>query len=347
MVEYGQDKIPDFGFPSEEEFQFVTDYFQYYFSDPHTPSSARTPLSNETEARVNEIMQRNFAAQANRDSYWRKSTAEIPEKMLRPGESLTIDDIYAMLHVYYWWDDAQYDPEESLNELFDDLSESRYLEAVAVLHTEFADFCRYRQKKRAPCAQEDPVTCYAKLKKKYEKYGDEYSRREVLSHLLGHYDDEELLDEDSRIGLGERLRQYAVRKLLEVGMDELEAHDAPNVLELERDRRDAPGHRRDAWYRDHILSGGNLESYLRDELPKRLLNNGFLKSAHYEFEDLPPLSEMKLWDESKQIALARRAIESSRDYYASVAITEDWVEHGIIPPYLYRLRPDGVFPGEI
>lgn len=345
MAEYGHDEVPDFGYPSEAEFEIASNFLRK-LSDAQGDTSS---LPDAERQLVNDIMRRNLAAHEARGRYWRKSTSEIPERMLQPGVPMTIEDIYAMLHVYYWWDDEHCEPEESLKNLLDDLSESRFLEAVSVLHTEFADFCRFRAKKRKPCSQENPTACYTKLKKKKEKYGlgDDDSRSEYLSELLDNFDDEELLGDDPRNGLGERLRLYAVRKLLEAGVDKLEAHDAPNVLEIEGDRRAVTGKGIYTWYHDHLLAGGDLESYLHDVLPRKLLKDGFLASLRWEFEDLPPLEDMKQWDESKQIALARRAIMSLRDYYGLVEVTEDWTQRGVIPPYLYRLRPDGIFPGEI
>ena len=66
---------PDFGYPSQEEFELVSQYFrdlEAYYRDRSLPEPIAGP-------EIDDIMRRNFAGHDARDKYWRKSTKEIPE----------------------------------------------------------------------------------------------------------------------------------------------------------------------------------------------------------------------------------------------------------------------------
>jgi hypothetical protein len=282
-------------------------------------------------------------ADKRRSEYRRGSTKEIPTRILKPGVLMTIDDLYTLLNVYYWWNEDIIEPKDYLEDVFKDLDTPRVKEAVRALHDTFPEYCsrEYSDPNDPVCTNQDGWKCFGRLVPKHKKLSTKRLAEEAVS-FFGWFDDE---DSDYDSSLTQGLRQFNEAALGRVGLSEVECDYAFEALKHECERREQ-GRKWLNLYREHVEAGGTINDFLDRALPQLLAaDEDSLKNIAESYEDLP--DDFLSWDASKKLALTNRYISEERDWFEMIDITYNWQTYGVVPPYLYAMRPDGVFPGEI
>lgn len=316
---------------------------------------------------VHDIFARWQIVSDERSLYNRDDTCEIPKRILDPSKKITIDDILGMLHVYYWWNEDSEEPQDYLEDLLADLDDKQFKEAARALHGEFPELCQSVSEGLigSVCRKKDGYKCFIRATQSYHSKQETASvlaspkqrAEEVMSWLEEVDADAESIEDDfdERLttyeaaagrqvmkphGLAHLLGDYATKKLLQAGADEIEAADAPNILGLESDRRDA-------WRDDYSAfrdGGGTFDQFIHDFLPNEYVeNSGKFEFVTEEFEDLP--DDAIEWPTEKKIALARRFTAANRDFYFLNEVSYQSRTNGIVPPYHYRFATH-LFPSD-
>lgn len=281
-------------------------------------------------------------ADARRTAYRRSDTKEIPRKMLKPDVPLTMDDIYAMLNVYYWWNEEWLAPVDYLDDLLGDLDKKSFKQAVRMLHQNFSNYCNIHLGENPathkPC-QRDGWECFKELVGVDGVLREDYAET-VTMLLLG-------IDDDEDGPLVEGLRTYNRRKLTEAGCDELEAAYSDVLFEIEEDRRDEANRYGDIL---DMLNAANssaeeARTLLHSLLMETLSDKASFRNIVEDYEDIP--NDWEEWDSSKKRALVKRWLESNRELIDLLIQTYEQEKYGIKPSYLYKARPSYTFPGEV
>jgi hypothetical protein len=292
-------------------------------------------------------------AQEDRRAYLRDDTSETPRKMLDANRPVSVDDIYAMLNVYYWWQEDWEGPTDYLDDLFEDLTLEQTKQALRALHAAFPERCDYdyfatfldcvRSKKA--CQNFDGWECFEKSQKKKGSKKPKKLKRDDLadqiSLFFGMFED----TEGDNV-LEDALRVYNRRKLGQAGLTELECDYSKEVLEIESDRREVYNAKFAGDLIEHMKRGGSTAEFFDKILPDIFAQDtDKLEYIVKAYDDIP--HDWQAWDISKKIALARRYFAENRDYYMLMLTSYEWERYGVVPPYLYAMRPDNIFPGEI
>lgn len=321
---------------------------------------------------VPEIFERRNQVARELSQYLREDTSEIAQKMLPEGEPVTMDRIMDMLHVYYWWDVYADDPVNCLPELLADLDDSQFSQAVEVLHDEFRDLCAETNGLGEPlCASGSGMEC---LQQSIEDFGDDAAktiasandRSEALTYLLTgidfskwHFDQEFLEDdandidddsfmEDSEISdvqkrtchsFAEMLGRRAVERLVEAGLDDIEALEVSRVFSIEHELRemgDVYGER----YAEFRNAGGSSDEFLAILVKERLRSSFFSTLYARDVPDVESLS-----DEEKR-DIARRSVEEDQRSFELLEAYYQLDEHGISPFYRRQFSEDHFPPAD-
>ncbi len=288
-------------------------------------------------------------AKEERSLYLREDTSEIPRKMLDASKPVTVDDVYAMLNVYYWWQEEWQDPVDYLDDLLEDLTFEQAKQALRALHTAFPERCDYdilsgQTSQKSPCQKTDGWICFTNLMDRYGNKTPEKLKSDDLAEEITMFFGE-FLDKEGDSILDVELNKYNYRKLGQAGLTELECSYAEQVIKIESDRREGGLAFYDLFCK-HINNGGDMEEFMATVLPNTLAENtGYFNFVADEYEDIP--DDWPNWDITKKLALARRFVAENKDHYQLLMSSYESEIYGIVPPYLYAMRPDHVFPGEI
>lgn len=283
---------------TSEEMQHVLDFYL-----------ANT--GSEPPQDVYDIMVRDDQNRREFSAYMREATHEIVEKMLPPSEPLTLRCLMDMLHVYFWWHNHAAEPLECIEDLLQDLNDTRFTEATKVLHDAFRDECmsHYYDSESGSqyCESVSGMDCLQRYQELTggtpidELLGSPSSRAHALIMLLGDAlndleDDDDEPDWDD-LDMFEYLRssnsvtnsrlysllgQHAVARLTDAGLSDLEAMEATYVLDQEKQMRAGQGMNHQK-YSEHRQNGGDLESYLRSVVIKLLKKPDELAEAMRDY----------------------------------------------------------------
>lgn len=300
-------------------------------------------------------------------AYMREDTREIVERMLPDGDALTLSSLMDIIHVYYWWKNTYEEPAEALGDFLQDLDESRFFAVAELLHEEFRDLCAQAREARTPTCKRTSVRIC--LQKSIVSYGDNpadtyasASRRadalttvlegidfseEIFQSDIAYADADELLDQEdsdyevapeeprSLHSFAELLGRHAVNRLIEAGIDDLEAMAATHVIDTESGLR-FKGH---AFGEDYMIfrnEGGTLQEFLH-----RIFIGGKLDQLVMSIvEDEGAVQNMT--DVQKE-GILTRFLEETWDEWE---LLEDYyqLEENGIAPYYRRKFAEEVFP---
>lgn len=360
-----EENEPDFAYPSDLEIEERN----YFITRGILEAERRADGGVVWPESVLDTDRRYREARHRQNIYEREYTSIIIERMLPDTSELSLDLLYDMLNVYFWWNPNKpmpgyvgmfEAPGELLEPLLCGLNDDQFAACVRLMHDAFSENCKVCRKNG--CVGSDGYECLAKRAPKMTKYklsGSSYEtlktpslRAEAFINLMSVRKnvDSEFLD-----SLNDAIEQHNVARLLAAGLDEMEAMDSPNVLAYEAERRvlTIPGYGSSKEFRidgehytEHFHEGGNVESFLEYASGVVAANDHQFNAMMWGFDDANDLPENPLGlPLDTKIELARRALFSEQDRYELLEVSRRWKEEGALPHYLYRFRP--VFGGDI
>ena len=292
---------------------------------------------------IRDIIARDNIVRHERAIFMRDDTKIIPERMLDPEKPLEFKDILAMLNVYFWWNDNEYEPAPYLKYLLKDLDDKRFAEAVRALHYEFQDLCSTYEpgRRQGVDHQSDGFECFVKylrVQGSEKKLKDPQKRAEEAISWLEGVDATEDEDENEVLGvstLRQVLARYIVDTLILEGTDVIEAQDALNVLHHEEERRVGTSEE----YEELRASFESGNRALEDWLPEFCATNDKVFEMVMEgFDNLP--ADVRDWDHHRKVALAKRAIEDELEDFRLLEISYQMHQKGFIPYYVRRFAEE-------
>lgn len=326
-------------------------------------------------AEVSEILSRFEQIMKERSLYMRDSTKEIITKMLPADQPLDMPIIMDILHVYYWWDNTDEEPANCITHFLRDLDDSRFAEAVEVLHEEFRDLCAESQELEEPiCTSKSGMACLrrgimyeadsgqrilAKPFLRAEQVSNMLIGLELSSYIFNEDmlgdDASELLDGDfdddfadipnrpkrPLHSLADMLSRHAVERLVEAGCDDIEAMGATYVIENEAELRSQTSEAADE-YRKLRNSGVSFEQYVAEVLPAQYLQNDYILKSFTEAQYGDEVSVADLSTADKE-AVINRGIGEIRDCLEAWENYYQLSEFGISPYYRRRFGEE-MFP---
>lgn len=356
-----KDFQPSVPSPTLEEKQYAYDRWREAYEQ-----------GEETPAEATEIWERRSQVAEELCRFMRSDTKEIVAKMLPGDMPLTLEKMMDILHVYYWWNLDKLEPVDCFEELLEDLTDERFVEAVEIMHREFPEYCPRRLYGTGSdgrhCESQSGIDClrwdvaltrtseeteallaspYARADKLnmmfYEAlYGDDDDYGETPYDL----DDAEEDLERSPVTLNREpdthtlqlmLGQHAIRRLSDAGADDIEALDATAVIELEKTLRDQDYHRMIEYTR-YRKAGGEFKGFLR-ELTRGFLNDKkFMKMLVDDFG--APGVKLKQLSLAERDTLTKRYIAENYDEFERLEAFYLLKEEGSSPSYRRRMAED-------
>jgi hypothetical protein len=328
-----------------------------------------------TPQAANDIFTRYDQAAHEQAVFMRDDTQEIIDKMLPQGTSLTVDKMMDMLHVYFWWkfDIGLVEPAEYFEDLLRDLDTERFAEAVDLIHAEFAEDCykhRYDYESESDtCMSPSGMECftwYVSLNNPdtvQSIIDDPWERSDKLKSMFFESifgdedefgespDDESMLSDEMIIDLNieprthtlqRMLGQHAIRRLVEAGVEDIEAMDATAVLGMEEDLRSVHYDT----YTDYKVSrdaGNDLDAYLHSYARLLMQDKKSMKVIVEEFAG--PGIKLSQIPTRERKDLVKRFIIENRDDFEKLETIYQLKEHGISPFYRRRMSEDN-FPAD-
>ena len=334
-------------------------------------TSARTH-EDSLPTEIEDILDRREKVASEFAAYMREDTSEIVARMLPANEPLTLDKVMDMLHVYFWWDLNSDDPVHYLTDLLEDLDDVRFAQAVEILHNEFRDLCAEAQDLSKPvCTSESGAKC---LRKSIQLYGDEYKKTMASKHqrasaltamLMGidfsqwHFD-QEFLEEDADEmlyeettprpprrpchSLAEMMGRRAVERLIESGLDDIEAMEVNRVIGIDGElRKWGSAYDEDRAYTTFRNNGGTFEDYLQIIARERLASDIFFDL--YAHQLVSDEAELEALPDDKKWAIAQATVQEDIRQFELLEAYYQLEEHGYQPFYRRQFAEDH-FPRE-